>query len=115
MIKDVHGGYVDELGRVRKRMCRLPCAEWSIVIRDPERIERAGERQQPKREPQKRFALLVVAERVSGRYGGTIRASLLRRPQERFRTADDLTAEACDPGRRRTDPSNECADATVVE
>jgi len=32
--KSRHERYVDELGRVRKRMRRLPRAEWSIVLRD---------------------------------------------------------------------------------
>ena len=32
--KSRHERYVDELGRLRKRMRRLPRAEWSIVLRD---------------------------------------------------------------------------------
>ena len=32
--KSRHERYVDELGRVRKRLRRLPRAEWSIVLRD---------------------------------------------------------------------------------
>ena len=39
--------YVDDTGRVRKRMRHLPRSEWSVVIRDHHQVSSTGRRSRP--------------------------------------------------------------------